>query len=234
LIADVTLQAMAWNCGPPWSTGFVQTPIDLNGAMLFSPTFFAQESPVVTLRLAHLHGSLRFGYTTRGDSMSSEANVELAEFDDIAHAAAVRQQIGPAAFGFGKSLINASPLISGLRKSEKLNAVPYGNYFADLARRVSQSTRLLLIGYGGADPHINFWLEQFMQFHTGAARFAEITISSNYRNTYTYKLAGSGASWNQPRRGLYEDQSQNSMIITTGFNDTLSAAVPAIRTFFIR
>jgi hypothetical protein len=68
-----------------------------------------------------------------------------------------------------------APIISGLHKLQKLNAQPYANYYAAFAQVISASPRLLIIGYGKGDDHINHWIREFAQIHNQAARIVEIT-----------------------------------------------------------
>lgn len=233
LLADMVVYALSWRADGAWSTGFTTTPVDQYGGNAFLPAFFAgHQGPRAYLRLAHLHGSLRFAYTLRGDEMSRNANVELAQFDGLKQASEVRRWIQAQAIGFERSLINVSPILSGLRKTEKLNVAPYGNYFADFAGRVSSSPRLLVVGYGGADPHINFWLNQYVEIHTGAAKFVEISLNDNYRNTLAYRLFGDGRPWNNPAEGRYESVAGHACVVTSGMNSAIAAHVPHIRAFF--
>ncbi len=72
-----------------------------------------------------------------------------------------------------------APIVSGLRKLEKLNVQPYANYFADFARAVSNSPYLMIVGYGAGDEHINYWLHEFTLIHGEQARVVEVTRSAD-------------------------------------------------------
>jgi hypothetical protein len=63
--------------------------------------------------------------------------------------------------------VSASPIISGLSKTAKLvhNPEPFGYYYRAFIDSVLACERLLVVGYGGRDDHINVWLEQFSKTH---------------------------------------------------------------------
>jgi hypothetical protein len=45
------------------------------------------------------------------------------------------------------------------------NPAPYGNYYLAFATAILQNPRLLIVGYGAADPHVNAWLGEFVKIH---------------------------------------------------------------------
>lgn len=58
-----------------------------------------------------------------------------------------------------------SAVITGASKPEKLTMPPYNFYYNWLANELLRSPRLLVVGYGAADPHINVWLAHAAQLH---------------------------------------------------------------------
>jgi hypothetical protein len=72
-----------------------------------------------------------------------------------------------------------TPIVSGLRKLEKLNVQPYANYYAEFAKAVSSSRFLMIVGYGVGDEHINYWLREFAHIHGEQARVVEVTRSAD-------------------------------------------------------
>jgi hypothetical protein len=113
--------------------------------------------------LIHLHGSVRFGYLTNDPW-------RLARFSD-ASAAGQTLNRGPDNYRAG------APIISGLKKLDKLiyNPDPFGYYYRAFIDSMLECNRLLVIGYGGRDDHINTWLEQFSHRHSESARTVWIT-----------------------------------------------------------
>lgn len=58
-----------------------------------------------------------------------------------------------------------SGLITGSDKPGKLAMPPYSVYFAWLGDQLLKSNRLLIIGYGIGDYHLNVWLTTALRFH---------------------------------------------------------------------
>jgi hypothetical protein len=109
--------------------------------------------------LVHLHGSVRFGYllgefgpVKYSDSQRALESVEGTRSGD-------RYSAG--------QIVSASPIISGLSKPAKLvhNPEPFGYYYKAFIDSLLDCERLLVIGYGGRDDHINVWLSQFSKHH---------------------------------------------------------------------
>jgi hypothetical protein len=115
--------------------------------------------------LVHLHGSVRFGYL-------SAPPWRLARFSDAAEAGkTIHRGIRPDDYSSGQ-IVSTAPIISGLNKLGKLinNPVPFGYYYRAFVDAVLGCERLLVIGYGGRDDHLNTWLEQFAHKHGDAAK----------------------------------------------------------------
>jgi len=130
-------------------------------------------------RLAHLHGSVNFGYR----SLTHEPNRyafpdgfhDLYRFDDPKVA---RESWGarshPTAQS-GEDLIVA-PLITGLQKPDKvLAAEPYHSYYRYFGNWLEATPRLLVIGYGFADVHLNTLLARLTSWHGDARRVVIVT-----------------------------------------------------------
>jgi SIR2-like protein len=142
--------------------------------------FDARVLRAATMRLAHLHGSVRFGYREYG----TDANRFWAEdsWDDLyLHPSAASAGIS---WG-GRSSHNSQageetivgPLISGLQKPNKLIAAePYSSYYAALGEWLQTNSRLLVVGYGFGDLHLNKLLQRMSRWHGPARRIALITL----------------------------------------------------------
>jgi hypothetical protein len=67
----------------------------------------------------------------------------------------------------GGQIVSASPIISGLSKAAKLihNPEPFGYYYKAFIDSILDCERLLVIGYGARDDHVNVWLNQFLKKH---------------------------------------------------------------------
>jgi SIR2-like domain len=113
--------------------------------------------------LAHLHGSVRFGYL-RGQFGVGKYSDSQAAVESLEVSVSDQHSAG--------QIVSASPIISGLSKVAKLalNPEPFGYYYRAFIDAVLGSKRLLVIGYGARDDHINTWLEQFQKKHADKRR----------------------------------------------------------------
>jgi hypothetical protein len=68
------------------------------------------------------------------------------------------------------------PIIAGLNKIGALafNIRPFAYYLSSGARAIAEAKRILVIGYGGRDPHVNVWLEENARIHGDDRRCAVI------------------------------------------------------------
>ena len=109
--------------------------------------------------LCHLHGSVQFGYFLNDIGMAKYSDPHAA-FETIE---GIR---GGDRYNVGQ-ITSASPIISGLSKAAKLvhNPEPFGYYYRAFINSVLETERLLVIGYGVRDEHIDVWLEQFSKNH---------------------------------------------------------------------
>src|SRR6516164_1906034 len=55
------------------------------------------------------------------------------------------------------------------------NPEPYAHYYAAFSESLLESHRVLVIGYGAEDPHVNTWLREFGRAHGARRRIAWIT-----------------------------------------------------------
>jgi SIR2-like domain len=113
--------------------------------------------------LAHPHGSVRFGYI-RGQFGVGKYSDSQAAFDSLEVSVSDQHSAG--------QIVSASPIISGLSKVAKLalNPEPFGYYYRAFVDAVLGTKRLLVIGYGARDDHVNTWLEQFQKKHADNRR----------------------------------------------------------------
>jgi hypothetical protein len=98
--------------------------------------------------LAHLHGSVQFGY---GGGVP-----DIVKYSDAGDAlSSLRERPANA----------APPIISGFDKETKVarTPVPFGYYYNAFAEAISETPRLLVAGYGGMDPHVSIWFGEFVR-----------------------------------------------------------------------
>jgi hypothetical protein len=81
-------------------------------------------------------------------------------------------------------IAEAGPIISGLRKADKLISHPYAYFHHALAEELISCRRLLIIGYGGDDYHLNFWIRHLKERWGKDARVAIVTHSDDPRPSF--------------------------------------------------
>jgi hypothetical protein len=101
------------------------------------------------VQLMHLHGSYRFRYN------------ELSGFVKLEHGAS-RNTPTSADTTDGSRY---QSLISGTAKATQLMALPFVVYYHTFGHSILSRPRLLVIGYGGSDLHLNTLLVQMKQIH---------------------------------------------------------------------
>lgn len=161
-----------------WEDGFT-FPVENRFCSLFEPdrwrTFVEDNSSNL---LVHLHGSVRYGY--RPQETLSNVAIRFAEPAKYEHLAGARESVantdasGTRANG---EIADAAYIVSGLRKAGKLayNARPYGYYYRTVMDFMPRTKRLLILGYGWRDLHVNTWINEYIELHP-ERRTAVITL----------------------------------------------------------
>lgn len=136
-------------------------------AWAFNSARFAQRGNQDIPLLVHLHGSIRYGHLARTLFGMGHDPGEFVKYENAQ--TAYDSIIGMASGDdvSGGRIVSAATIISGLNKVEKVmsNPVPYGYYYLALIEALLKSTRLMMIGYGGRDAHMNTWLNEFTRAH---------------------------------------------------------------------
>ena len=120
--------------------------------------------------LVHLHGSVRFGPNRTDFGLSKYGTIEAA-------IAAIRAVSGGDQ-SVGGQVVSISTIISGYNKAARLilNPVPYAYYYKALIDLLLLSERLLVIGYGSGDEHVNTWIREYKAIHGSNRRAAWIGL----------------------------------------------------------
>ena len=77
-------------------------------------------------------------------------------------------------------------IVSGSRKTEKMTFAPNNVYLSDLARKVVENNRLIIIGYSFGDLYLNEILGLGMAAHGDNFKVVIIDKFPSYINSYTY------------------------------------------------
>lgn len=136
----------------------------------FDENTFVSKYATSPLMLAHLHGSVCFG-----QSLPNEGRGML-KFLSSSAAIDQTQSISSSTQLQGGQMASSGPIISGSGKLMKLteNTAPYAYYYHAFCEHLLRFPRLLVIGYGGADPHLNAWLNEYAKLHGAKRRVAVI------------------------------------------------------------
>jgi hypothetical protein len=135
--------------------------------------------------LLHLHGSIHFGYRDPNENDLNRFGFEddwedLFYFPTPARAAASRPIQSTHDSQAGRKTTKG-PFITGLNKPDKLLVEPYDAYAQMFAERVLSTPRLLVIGYGFGDLHVNANINRMTKYHGARRRIISITYANDLR-----------------------------------------------------
>ena len=128
-------------------------------------------------RIMNLHGSIRY-------AMASLKNDKTSIFDkgfcDLYKFATYEEAKG---HWHGESVpktqsgdyLSGGPIITGLRKPEKLMIPPYNSYNYEFQSAVQRNSSILIIGYSFGDEHINNVIKQMKVLHGKKRKIIVIT-----------------------------------------------------------
>lgn len=125
--------------------------------------------------ILHLHGSIFYGYL-----LPSDQKQFIDRFEDLYE---YRSSAEARQTWFGRSTSIAQsheeavigPLITGLRKTDKLTVHPYDEYQALFRRAVYRSPSLLIAGYSFGDLYLNSIVDRMLALHGPSRRIVIIT-----------------------------------------------------------
>lgn len=132
-------------------------------------------------RLLHLHGCILYGYPRLSDPnkyIYEDDFEDLYKFDTYDEAKKT---------WFGRSNNTAQsheetiigPIITGLRKTDKLISYPYSEYSTTFSKSIFENERLLIAGYSFGDLHFNKILEKIVRLHGNNRKIVIITWFDN-------------------------------------------------------
>jgi len=163
------------NSGIPFSLGF--SPIADEAAWRFEPSLLIGPRH----RLFHIHGCVRFGRR----EMQSDPNRfwrkddwhDLYWYPDARKARDTLYPGSNSSSQAGDELV-IGPIITGMQKTAKLMLVePYLSYQRSMYEILRSNPRLLLLGYGFGDLHINALLNRMASWHPSLRRIALVTFA---------------------------------------------------------
>ncbi len=116
--------------------------------------------------MTHLHGSVRFGYITGKPSpvITQRQHRQIVKYS-TADAATTTLLQPPEPLYTDDIIDDPAPIISGANKVLKFTSPPYSYYYSALQQVLQRSSRILCIGYGFGDPHVNNWIGEAIAHH---------------------------------------------------------------------
>ena len=139
-----------------------------SGFKRFNPKLLL-ENPRGISTINHLHGCINYYFSSYEDAnqdVYTFLNHDLYKYPDYATVKKLmegRSQSQPASQS-GETYY-ASPIVTGLRKPDKLNCAPFEFYHANLTHRITQNPGLVIAGYSFGDLYCNNLLERIHHLH---------------------------------------------------------------------
>lgn len=214
-----------------WHDGFTEA-VPNKSCWLFSPKQWlsAVKDGGANL-LMHIHGSVRFGY--RPEEASHEPTVRYAEPARYEFLLSAQESVERTVVSGTKvdgEVADASYIVSGFRKASKLsyNARPYGYYYRTVMDILPRTSKLLVLGYGWRDAHVNTWVNEYVALNEDR-RTAVVTLRpgdcvSEYRHAEFVSLArvAGTALWHQIEsfayvRNPWEPERASAFMMRNGF-----------------
>lgn len=155
-----------------YEDGFVATSYNFKR---FNPAILFKTKKT---RIMHLHGSINYGFGRTTDNPNEYALED--DFNDIHKFRSFEEANGSWT---GRSTNTAQsreeavigPLITGMRKTDKVITYPYSSYYSELQNAIIKNERLLVIGYSFGDLHFNKILERIPRIHGSKRKIVVIT-----------------------------------------------------------
>lgn len=193
-------------------------------------------------RLLHLHGSVLIKGSTYGDT-ARDWNTAGEQWENKWFPTAEQARFASGGHlgrtAYGREL-HGGTIVTGLHKTDKVAAEPFMTYFEAMSNELRASPRLLVIGYGFNDPHVNRLIRRMTRDHGENRRVACVDfvrlpdeISSDQRSGFLGAMrlwSGRGLPWNdgradwRPLNGLWNAPSGNAQLHFHGFRKAMQRA----------
>lgn len=133
--------------------------------------------------IAHLHGQILFSEARESPFDYSIRDMVKNRDYQTACENRIGGQLPPSNQAKEENL--QPVIVSGSRKTEKMTFAPNNVYLSDLARKVIENNRLMIIGYSFGDLYLNEILGLGMDAHGDDFRVVIIDKFPSYINSYT-------------------------------------------------
>lgn len=143
-----------------WSRALETTKMDLKIVQTDPTPFFPQKLMENARQLStvnHVHGCINYFYKDNVNDDLFEINIHdlylFPNYEEVRKRMIGRGQSNPSAQN--NEQYYAGPIITGLRKTDKLNCMPYDFYHGNLYNAVMQSNAIVIVGYSFGDLYVN-------------------------------------------------------------------------------
>jgi hypothetical protein len=136
-------------------------------------------------RMMHLHGNIHFGFDPMR-TLNTSTQMFDDEWGDVFKFSTFNEavQTWPSWWSgtraqSGEQIVGG-PIITGLRKTDKLLTYPYSVYNSEYSEALLRNPRLLVVGYSFGDYHYNSLLGKMPAIHKDRRRIVIITYFPNF------------------------------------------------------
>lgn len=141
----------------------------------------------------HLHGCINYYFSTYEDSNQDAYTFlsrDLYKYPDYATVKRLmigRGQNSPS--NQSGETYKTAPIITGLRKLDKLNCIPFDFYHSNLVNCLTRNHKLIISGYSFGDSYCNQLIERMLYMHGDRARIVlidkwDIPVGDRYHAGY--------------------------------------------------
>ena len=124
----------------------------------------------------HVHGCINYFYKDNVNDDMFETNIHdlylFPNYEEVRKRMIGRGQSNPSAQN--NEQYYAGPIITGLRKTDKLNCMPYDFYHGNLYNAVMQSNAMVIVGYSFGDLYVNNLINRMHAIWRGKERIVLI------------------------------------------------------------
>lgn len=165
-----------------FNDGFV--PIGENPDVAhFAPDMYLN-NPQHLPTVSHLHGSIYFSEYHIPEFNYSHSHRDLYRCLNYEVAERERKVVQCSPQTQAKEQYLASPIITGLHKTDKITFAPFNFYHANFANRICANNALLIVGYSFGDLYLNQLLERITLIHGSKTRVVLIDYMPQYIHDY--------------------------------------------------
>jgi len=124
----------------------------------------------------HIHGCINYFYKNKLDDEFFETDIhdlyKYPNYEEVRKRMKGRSQSNPSAQN--NEEYYAGPIITGLRKTDKLTCIPYDFYHGNLYKAVENNNAMVIVGYSFGDLYVNNLINRMHSIWRGKERIVLI------------------------------------------------------------